>query len=126
MDRLTTLVEQMARTQSAGTGAQQAAKDYTAWILAGLGALFGLASFIFASSTSSGQSPPTKGVTRSDGPIEKKEKEKVMEDMLMTMGISIILASIKNPKNKAKLKKAMLKVRNAINAAYASDPDFEV
>lgn len=47
-----------------------------------------------------------------------------MEDMLITMGISLILAAIKNPTKKAAPKKAMLKVRNSINAAYAGDPDF--
>lgn len=48
-----------------------------------------------------------------------------MEDLWIAMGISIILESIKNPAKKAKLKKAMLKVRNAINAAYTGDPDFQ-
>ena len=48
-----------------------------------------------------------------------------MEDLLITMGISVILTAIKNPAKKEALKKALLKVRNAINAAYATDPDFQ-
>lgn len=47
-----------------------------------------------------------------------------MEDLLIAMAITTILSTIKNPKSKAKLKAAMLKVRNAINQAYAGDPDF--
>jgi hypothetical protein len=47
-----------------------------------------------------------------------------MEDMIIQMAITIILSSIKNPAKKAALKKAMLKVRNSINLAYAGDPDF--
>lgn len=48
-----------------------------------------------------------------------------MEDLIISFAISTLLSAIKNPANKAKLKRAMLKVRNAINAAYADDPDFQ-
>lgn len=48
-----------------------------------------------------------------------------MEDLLLSMGISVLLSSIKNAKKKATLKKQMLKVFTAIRAAYAGDPDFE-
>lgn len=47
-----------------------------------------------------------------------------MEDMIITMALSIILATIKNPAKKASLKAVMLKIRNAINVSYAGDPDF--
>lgn len=52
-----------------------------------------------------------------------------MDNMFISMGISILLTalkdSVKNPKKKEELKRAMLKVRNAINALYAGDEDFE-
>ena len=52
-----------------------------------------------------------------------------MEDFLLNMGITTVLTaikqSVKNPEKKATLKKAMLKIRNSINALYADDPDFE-
>lgn len=48
-----------------------------------------------------------------------------MEDMIISMAIAIILSSVKNPAKKASLKRALLKVRNTINAAYADDPDFQ-
>lgn len=47
------------------------------------------------------------------------------EGILINLGISAILSAIKNPDKKAPLKRAMLKVRNAINTAYAGDPDFD-
>lgn len=47
-----------------------------------------------------------------------------MDSMIITMAVAIILQSVKNPAKKAELKKAMLKIRNAINTAYADDPDF--
>jgi hypothetical protein len=45
-------------------------------------------------------------------------------DLIINIGISAILTSIKNPAKKASLKKAMLKVFNAIKTAYAGDEDF--
>lgn len=47
-------------------------------------------------------------------------------DLWINFGISVILSALKSPAKKAGLKKAMLKVRNAINVAYAGDPDFEL
>jgi len=53
-----------------------------------------------------------------------------MEDLFLNLGITTILtaikSSVKNEKKKAQLKAAMLKVRNSINALYATDPDFGV
>ena len=46
--------------------------------------------------------------------------------MIIAMAIAIILESVKNPAKKAALKRAMLKVRNTINQAYAGDPDFNL
>jgi hypothetical protein len=40
------------------------------------------------------------------------------------MAIAVVLSVIKNPDKKAKLKKALLKVRNQINFAYKNDPEF--
>lgn len=52
-----------------------------------------------------------------------------MDAFYIDLGISIVLSvikqSVKNPSSKAKLKAALLKVRNAINALYLGDPDFE-
>jgi hypothetical protein len=48
-----------------------------------------------------------------------------MEEMIIGMAVSIVLSTIKNPAKKAQLKKAMLKIRNQINLAYAGDPDFQ-
>lgn len=48
-----------------------------------------------------------------------------MEDVLINLGISAILTAVKNPTKAASLKKALLKVRNAINAAFPGDPDFQ-
>ena len=44
-----------------------------------------------------------------------------MEDLYITMAISIILAKVKDEKFKTKFKAALLKVRNAINAAFPDD-----
>ncbi len=48
-----------------------------------------------------------------------------MDTMIIQMAIAIILSTVKNPAKKAELKKAMLKIRNSINTAYAGDPDFQ-
>lgn len=44
-----------------------------------------------------------------------------MEDMIINMALSTLLATIKNPDKAAKFKAALLKVRNAINAAFPAD-----
>jgi hypothetical protein len=52
-----------------------------------------------------------------------------MDNMFISMGISILLTalkdSVKNPKKKEELRKAMLKVYTSIKALYAGDEDFE-
>jgi len=52
-----------------------------------------------------------------------------MDNMLLNMGISFVLTAIKesfkNPAKKEQLKRAMLKIRNQINALYAGDADFD-
>lgn len=47
-----------------------------------------------------------------------------MDDLVISMAIAVVLSVIKNPDKKAKLKKALLKVRNQINFAYKNDPEF--
>lgn len=47
-----------------------------------------------------------------------------MESYFISMGITVILELLKNPTNRRKYKNAMLKVRNAINQAFAGDADF--
>jgi hypothetical protein len=44
-----------------------------------------------------------------------------VEEMLINMALSIIFGSIKNPARKAKLKTALLKMRNAINGLYPGE-----
>ena len=46
-------------------------------------------------------------------------------DFAFSTLFTILKTSIKNEEKKAALKRAMLKLRNQINAAYALDPDFE-
>ncbi len=49
-------------------------------------------------------------------------------DFLISMGLSVLFTSlkqfVKNPQSKSNMKKALLKLRDSINAAYADDPDF--
>ncbi len=51
-----------------------------------------------------------------------------MNELIESLAISAILTLLKglpkDPKKKAVVKRAVLKVRNAINAVYADDPDF--
>ncbi len=42
-------------------------------------------------------------------------------DLYVSMGISILLSTIKNPAKAAQFKRAFLKVRDAINAAYPGE-----
>lgn len=48
----------------------------------------------------------------------------MLEDYLVSMAVTVILSTIKNPAKKASLKKVMLKVFTSIRAAYAGDSDF--
>ena len=44
-----------------------------------------------------------------------------MEATILTFALTIIRAVVKNPKKKAQLKALLLKLRDAIDAAYAGD-----
>ena len=44
-----------------------------------------------------------------------------MEDMLINMALAILLGAIKNKTKAIKLKAALLKVRNAINAVFPNE-----
>lgn len=46
-------------------------------------------------------------------------------DLALSVLFSTIKASVKNEASKAKLKRALLKLRNQINALYFGDPDFD-
>ena len=46
-------------------------------------------------------------------------------DYFISMATSIIIASVKNKKNKKELKAIMLKIYNTIKKAYIGDKDFE-
>ena len=52
-----------------------------------------------------------------------------MADFYVDLGLSIVFSVlrvvIKNPGKKEEMKKALLKLRNQIELAYAGDPDFE-
>jgi hypothetical protein len=47
------------------------------------------------------------------------------EELIIAMATSIILASVKNPEKKAKLKKAMAKIYKTIGTTYFGDPEFQ-
>ena len=44
-----------------------------------------------------------------------------MESTILALALSVIRAVVKNPAKKARLKTALLKLRDAIDAAYASE-----
>ena len=44
-----------------------------------------------------------------------------MESTILTLALSVIRAVVKDPKKKARLKSALLKLRDAIDAAYADE-----
>ena len=48
-----------------------------------------------------------------------------MESYLITMGISVILETLKNPTSKRKFRHAFLKVFKGIKTAFADDKDFQ-
>lgn len=48
-----------------------------------------------------------------------------MQEYLLTMGISVILQSLKNENIRRKFENAFLKIRNGINAAFAGNPKFQ-
>lgn len=45
-------------------------------------------------------------------------------DILLSIGVTILLGSIKNPESKARVRKIALKVYTSIKTAFAGDPDF--
>lgn len=47
-----------------------------------------------------------------------------MDDLIVSMALAVILRVVKNPAKKEDMRKALLKVRNAINMAYVGDPEF--
>ena len=47
------------------------------------------------------------------------------EELIITMATSIILASVKSPEKKLKLKKAMAKVYKTIGNTYLGDAEFQ-
>lgn len=47
-----------------------------------------------------------------------------MEDLILDLGVSALLSTIKNAAKRASIRAQMLKVFKAIQAAYAGDPDF--
>jgi len=44
-----------------------------------------------------------------------------MESTILALALSVIRAVVKNPTKKARLKSVLLKLRDAIDAAYASE-----
>ncbi len=44
-----------------------------------------------------------------------------MESTILTLALSIVRAVVKNPAKKAKLKSTLLKIRDAIDAAFAEE-----
>lgn len=46
-------------------------------------------------------------------------------DMALGIVFGVVKQVVKNPERKEALKRALLKLRNAINGAYAGDPEFE-
>lgn len=41
-----------------------------------------------------------------------------MEDLIISMALAVVFEAVKNPAKKAKLKKALLKLRDQINLLY--------
>ncbi len=44
-----------------------------------------------------------------------------MEEMILSIALSVIKTVVKNPKKRAHMKEILLKVRNAISVAYPED-----
>lgn len=44
-----------------------------------------------------------------------------MDNTILILALSIVRAAVKNPKKKAKLRRVLLQIRDAIDAAYAID-----
>ncbi len=48
-----------------------------------------------------------------------------MEEYFISMGISVILKSLKSETMRRKFENAFLKIRNSINTAFADNPKFQ-
>ena len=48
-----------------------------------------------------------------------------MEEYLFSMGVSVLLQTIKNPEKKRKLRNVFLKIFRAIKVAFADDKEFQ-
>lgn len=48
-----------------------------------------------------------------------------MEEYFISMGIAVILKVLKDTTKRRKFENAFLKVRNAINTAFADNPKFQ-
>jgi hypothetical protein len=47
------------------------------------------------------------------------------EELIISMATSAILATVKQPEKKTKLKKAMAKIYTTISNTYSGDPEFQ-
>ena len=47
------------------------------------------------------------------------------EELIISMATSVILATVKNPEKKTKLKKAMAKIYTTIGNTFSGDPEFQ-
>jgi hypothetical protein len=47
------------------------------------------------------------------------------EELIISMATSAILATVKKPEKKAKLKKAMAKIYTTIGSTFSGDPEFQ-
>ena len=47
------------------------------------------------------------------------------EELIISMATSVILATVKKPEKKTKLKKAMAKIYTTIGNTYLGDPEFQ-
>jgi len=47
------------------------------------------------------------------------------EELIISMATSAILATVKKPEKKAKLKKAMAKIYTTIGNTFSGDPEFQ-
>ena len=48
-----------------------------------------------------------------------------MQTYFISMGLSVIFQLLKDENQRTVFRSAMLKLRNAINTAFAADPDFK-
>ena len=46
------------------------------------------------------------------------------QDLIINLAVGVVLSVIKDPKKKAQLRSALLKIFKAIRAGFPNDPDF--